>query len=150
MNKLIISALLIFGLVGMIGAAAATPQATTVLGLVVDASDSEVAGAVVNVYSGTSCSGTSLGTFESGSSGTQGFYSIYAGKLEPDEVITVCAVHPTAGSGSIITTAGSTVSSDRVNVAVNNIPIPEFPTVALPIAAVLGLMFILSSRKKKE
>ena len=28
--------------------------------------------------------------------------------------------------------------------------IPEFPTIALPIAAVLGLMFIISSRKKKE
>lgn len=149
MNKLIISALLIFGLVGVIGAAAATPQATTVLGLVVDASDNKVAGAVVNVYSGTSCSGTSLGTFESGSGGTQGFYSIYAGELEPDEVITVCAVHPTAGSGSITTTAGSTVSSG-VDVAVNNIPIPEFPTFALPIAAILGLMFIISSRKKKE
>ena len=28
--------------------------------------------------------------------------------------------------------------------------IPEFPTIALPIAAILGLMFIISSRKKKE
>lgn len=28
--------------------------------------------------------------------------------------------------------------------------IPEFPTIALPIAGILGLMFIISSRKKKE
>lgn len=28
--------------------------------------------------------------------------------------------------------------------------IPEFPTIALPIAAILGLMFILQSRRKKE
>lgn len=28
--------------------------------------------------------------------------------------------------------------------------IPEFPLIALPIATVLGLMFIISSRKKKE
>jgi len=30
------------------------------------------------------------------------------------------------------------------------IPIPEFPTIALPIAAILGLMFILQSRRRKE
>ena len=28
--------------------------------------------------------------------------------------------------------------------------IPEFPTIALPIAAILGLMFILQSRRRKE
>jgi hypothetical protein len=28
--------------------------------------------------------------------------------------------------------------------------IPEFPTIALPIAAVLGLLFVFQSRKKKE
>ena len=32
----------------------------------------------------------------------------------------------------------------------NDIPIPEFPTIALPIAAILGLMFILQSRRRKE
>ena len=31
-----------------------------------------------------------------------------------------------------------------------NIPIPEFSTIAIPIAAILGLMFILQSRKRKE
>ena len=31
-----------------------------------------------------------------------------------------------------------------------DIPIPEFPTMALPIAAILGLMFILQSRRRKE
>lgn len=30
------------------------------------------------------------------------------------------------------------------------VPIPEFSTIALPIAAILGLMFILQSRRKKE
>ena len=29
-------------------------------------------------------------------------------------------------------------------------PIPEFSTIALPIAAILGIMFILQSRKRKE
>ena len=151
MNKLIISTLLIVGLVGMIGTAAAELQSTTVLGLVLDARGNEVAGADVTVYEGISCSGTPLGTgtYTTGISGTDGFYSIYAGLLEPNANITVCAVHSTEGSGYITTTAGSTVSSG-VNVAVQNIPIPEFPTVALPIAAILGLMFIISSRKKKE
>ena len=31
-----------------------------------------------------------------------------------------------------------------------DIPIPEFPTIALPIAAILGLMFILQSRRRRE
>ena len=31
-----------------------------------------------------------------------------------------------------------------------DIPIPEFSTIALPIAAILGLMFILQSRRRKE
>lgn len=30
------------------------------------------------------------------------------------------------------------------------IPIPEFPTIALPIAAVMGLLFVFQIRKKKE
>ena len=31
-----------------------------------------------------------------------------------------------------------------------SVPIPEFPTIALPIAAILGLMFLLHSRRRKE
>ena len=31
-----------------------------------------------------------------------------------------------------------------------DIPIPEFSTIALPIAAIIGIMFILQSRRRKE
>ena len=134
----------------MIGTAAAVPQATYVMGTIVDTDGNEVAGAVVNVYSGTSCLDTSLslGNDTTGSGPTPGHYYIFAGWLEPDADITVCAVH-TMGSGSATTTAGADFS-DGFNVALNTIPIPEFPTLALPVAAILGLMFIISSRKKKE
>ena len=37
-----------------------------------------------------------------------------------------------------------------LNIDCREIPIPEFPTVALPIAAILGIMFILQSRRRKE
>lgn len=41
------------------------------------------------------------------------------------------------------------MSSYRVCTSVN-VPIPEFATIALPIAAVLGLVFFFQHRKKKE
>jgi hypothetical protein len=40
--------------------------------------------------------------------------------------------------------------TQTVQVTIKTTTVPEFPTIALPIAAVLGLMFIISSRKKKE
>jgi hypothetical protein len=48
--------------------------------------------------------------------------------------------------------------ADEKNKAILTVPsshdamsqIPEFPTIALPIAAILGLMFILHSRRRKE
>ena len=149
MNKLIITALLMVGLVGMIGTAAADPQATYIMGLVVDTDGNEVVGTDVNVYLGTSCSGTLLGSCTTGTGPTPGNYYIFAGLLEPNDDITVYAVHSTLGSGYETTTAGAD-HSDGFNVAIQTIPIPEFPTIALPIAAILGLMFIISSRKKKE
>ncbi len=39
-------------------------------------------------------------------------------------------------------------NSHRVNVSVN-VPIPEFSTIAMPIAAILGLVYFFQSRKKK-
>jgi len=45
-------------------------------------------------------------------------------------------------------TASTQVTSLRVDVPVD-IPIPEFPTVALPIAAIIGLVFLFQNKKKK-
>ena len=53
-----------------------------------------------------------------------------------------------ADDGYSYESTGLYTDSGSEEVVVDNIP--EFPTVALPIAAVLGLMFIISSRKKKE
>ncbi len=46
-------------------------------------------------------------------------------------------------------TVSTQVVSLRVDVPVD-IPIPEFSTVAIPVAAVLGLVFFFQHRKKKE
>ena len=50
-------------------------------------------------------------------------------------------------------TSTGAIGQGAATIGSSNTPgtaIPEFPTVALPIAAILGLMFIISSRKKKE
>jgi len=41
------------------------------------------------------------------------------------------------------------VASRRVNAPVD-VPIPEFPTIALPIAGIIGIMFLFHSRYRKE
>lgn len=53
--------------------------------------------------------------------------------------------------------AGNAVNSDPDGAATSyrikvplNVPIPEFPTLALPIAAIIGIMFIFQSRTRKE
>jgi uncharacterized repeat protein (TIGR01451 family) len=57
-------------------------------------------------------------------------------------------------AGSITNTAtasGKSVTSNQEQVTVTGqvIPIPEFPTVALPVIAVIGLMFLFQRRKVK-
>ncbi len=57
---------------------------------------------------------------------------------------------------TIVLMKGGSLGSDpltyanslRVNCPV--VPIPEFSTIALPIAAIIGIMFILQSRRRKE
>lgn len=44
---------------------------------------------------------------------------------------------------------GTSIASFKVSTNVS-IPIPEFPTVALPIAAVIGLVFFFQRKKRKE
>jgi hypothetical protein len=47
---------------------------------------------------------------------------------------------------------GDTSSTGKIPLMIdcNNYDVPEFPTVALPIMMILGIMFILQSRKRKE
>ncbi|MDF1531079.1 MAG: PEF-CTERM sorting domain-containing protein [ANME-2 cluster archaeon] len=64
----------------------------------------------------------------------------------------------TSGGNGSIKFHGDGVGADDDNKAIVFVPpshdfnneIPEFPTIALPIAAIVGIMFILQSRKGKE
>ena len=50
-------------------------------------------------------------------------------------------------------TSGTPIGSDQAEIGGSSTtlnPIPEFPLIALPVAAVIGLMFIIRSRKKEE
>jgi len=150
MNKLIISVLLIFGLVGMIGTAAAgsvnpslsviddpiiinigeTNTQTATLTLTGDATNQNITKIkILNVPTGNSKTWTISYTNVNAVNGKY--------------VVTYEAHYEFDGVDSSIETREATIQTG-INA------IPEFPTIALPVAAVLGLMFIISSRKKKE
>ncbi|HUV82334.1 MAG TPA: PEF-CTERM sorting domain-containing protein [archaeon] len=60
---------------------------------------------------------------------------------------------PTApiGAGYNIAIGAASANPLDIGLASRNVDsIPEFPLIALPVAGILGLMFIISSRKKKE
>jgi len=65
---------------------------------------------------------------------------------------------PTGNLQAKLEDGRQTSTGDKLNVGSQTVPlkssgagiIPEFPTIALPIAAVLGLVFLFKSRKKKE
>ena len=168
MNKLIISALLIFGLVGMIGTAAAgsvnpslsvigdpiiidigeTNTQSVTLTLNGDATNQNITKIkILNVPTGISTSidgnpGTEL-TDKWGNSKTWTISYTNVNAVNGKYVVTYEVHYEFDGVDSSIETREATIQTG-INA------IPEFPTVALPVAAVLGLMFILSSRKKKE
>ncbi|MCD4766714.1 MAG: PEF-CTERM sorting domain-containing protein [Methanosarcinales archaeon] len=168
MNKLIISALLIFGLVGMIGTAAAgsvnpslsviddpiiinigeTNTQTATLTLTGDATNQNITKIkILNVPTGISTSidgnlGTEL-TDKWGNSKTWTISYTNVNAVNGKYVVTYEAHYEFDGVDSSIETREATIQTG-INA------IPEFPTIALPVAAVLGLMFIISSRKKKE
>ena len=172
MNKLIISALLMVGLVGIIGTAVAVhpyidadlsvdgdpvsldigqtdtqPVTMVVTGTATGKDITEIR--VVNVPTGISVSidghpGTVL-TDTADTWGTSKTWTISYTNVNAangDYVITY-QVDYKFDKGCSTATRESTIQTG-LNL------IPEFPTVALPIAAILGLMFIISSRKKKE
>ena len=64
--------------------------------------------------------------------------------------ISISSIGPDGLSYSISIDDDNVVTQEFAGESPNLKNIPEFPTVALPIAAILGLMFIISSRKKKE
>jgi len=63
--------------------------------------------------------------------------------------ITLDANAPVTGQWRVTVGAGEDVQTLDVGSAARNFLIPEFPTVALPIAAILGLAFIFQRRKEE-
>lgn len=94
---------------------------------------------------GSSDNWASSGTVLSSSSFTSGSET-YSGTLyiKGTKPGTVTVTTYSETSGNSITQSYSVYSAETVNVSV-----PEFPTVALPIAALIGLVFIFG-RKKEE
>ena len=170
MNKLIISTLLIVGLVGMIGTAAAynlraydaagtapadnplelLPGETIVLSLYMES--------MANDYD-TFPITTTVSSI-AGSNTADVTVSLDTGVLTPggsdphiqvgEVTIVLSPSAPVGAQYNIAISAPGAITMDLGLTSRNVNSIPEFPTVALPIAAVLGLMFIISSRKKKE
>jgi len=63
--------------------------------------------------------------------------------------VTLDANAPVTGQWRVTVGAGEDVTSLDVGSAARNFLIPEFPTVALPVAAILGLAFFMQRRKEE-
>ncbi|MCL7476367.1 MAG: PEF-CTERM sorting domain-containing protein [Methanosarcinales archaeon] len=175
MNKLIISALLVFGLVGMIGTAAADPYdallynalgtapAVTPIDLQPGASitlsyhaekvaNKSIGDSIPYWYNVTVISDGSLGELNTDIAVSTPTYFIPTAATYTDVgVITITNNGPIGAVYNVeIGASGGIVSFDTGSASRPINSIPEFPTVALPIAAIIGLMFIISSRKKEE
>ena len=175
MNKLIISTLLIFGLVGMIGTAAADPYDA----LLYNAAGTAAAVTPINLQPGQSITlsyhaenvaAASIGddipywnivtVVSDGSLGelitditvvTPVNFTPTAATYTDVGVITITNNGPIGAVYNVeIGATGGVVNFDTGSASRPTNSIPEFPIIALPIAAVLGLMFIISSRKKDE
>ncbi|WP_292465012.1 PEF-CTERM sorting domain-containing protein [Methanolobus sp.] len=56
---------------------------------------------------------------------------------------------PATGKWRVTVTAGEDTNTLDVGSAARNFEIPEFPTIALPVAAILGLAFFMQRRKEE-
>ena len=173
MNKLIISTLLLIGLIGMIGTASATrvdivpgddsnplyhPLDGSMMTYHTEILEISVTGiryVELSVSPGITSArlvGTDNTVVISATPGSPNSttWNVPAGETVENFNLEVTTSLP--GEVTIITNAIGDPEQEGyqdIGAGANNF-IPEFPTVALPIAAILGLMFIISSRKKKE
>jgi hypothetical protein len=176
MNKTIISILLIIGLVSMIGAAAAynagiytaddserapaplmlKPGETVILTYHAEALDPAALGVSLPYWTNVAVlSDGSLGELSSDITVTTPVYFTPTTIPNYSDIglitITLDSNAPVGAFYQIGIGAGTQgISIDAGSASRNVSSIPEFPTVALPIATIVGLMFIISSRKKKE
>jgi len=63
-----------------------------------------------------------------------------------NELDNIMVVHLQFGTGEIEVTEGENIGSSWLG---TGLQIPEFPTIALPVAAIMGIMFIIGRRKKE-
>ena len=175
-NKLIITALLMVGLVGMIGTAAAdnmvvddsipynmVPGGPTVK-VDIDITDIIAYGAhsitaTVHPISGSDPNNVELYIVHPSVPSTSATalqtvtFSWTTDNTPNDKLELYIKSIPGTPAGQNYTISIVDLGLDPVTINAATIQgntIPEFPTIALPIAAILGLMFIISSRKKEE
>ncbi len=63
--------------------------------------------------------------------------------------ITLDANAPVTGQWRVTIGAGEDATTKDIGSAARNFLIPEFPTIALPVAAILGLAFFMQRRKEE-
>ncbi|MFY1111640.1 MAG: PEF-CTERM sorting domain-containing protein [Methanosarcinaceae archaeon] len=70
----------------------------------------------------------------------------YFAQLPNNELNNSMVVHLQFGTGEIEVTEGENIGSSWLT---TGLQIPEFPTLALPVAVIMGIMFIIGRRKKE-
>jgi hypothetical protein len=151
MNYKAIFIISIAAMLTMVGTAAAVT--TVITGQILDETNSNapVNGALVKIYE-SDCA-TQLGTNSDVSHTTGSDVGTYSVVIPEQPALTEICVKATLGDlwGTKLTTVSGTPTWDvLVLIESVGINIPEFPTIALPVAAMIGLMFIINSRKKEE
>lgn len=141
--KKVVTILVAIALIAIMGTAAATGfVAGAVYG---DDGTTPVPNAVVTAYNDSGFTAVD----GSGTTNADGTYFIPLTSLMAGDT-----VYMRAESGSSSGTSSGVLNSIgyllNFDLAIVNIQIPEFPTIALPIAAILGLAFIFQRRKEEE
>ncbi len=109
----------------------------TVTAKVTDVLGSPIPGVLVtfNVISGPNAGATGTGTTDANGQATFTYQD--AGGAGTDVI-----------EASFVNQQGQTVTSNRAEKIWSPTSIPEFPTIAVPIASILGIMFLISRRKQ--
>lgn len=180
MNKMIISMLMLLIALGMIGTASAMPATANIIASSFNVGGGNVDSSIVDITDinykkqgnlhtryltvVTSNSNIQARVYNPSNSSqdtdwvstndpmiSKGF--TYTATSPNDYTFTIEVKGTDAGEVTVYDNSGTSYAYlcgfDKAGVS-RGVDIPEFPTVALPIAAILGLMFIISSRKKEE
>ncbi|MCK4732138.1 MAG: PEF-CTERM sorting domain-containing protein [Methanophagales archaeon] len=134
-------------LVAMTGIAAA--EATVCGWVFLQDQTTKVSGANVNVYSDSD----HINRVGSGETDVNGWYSVSCGSLTAGNTAYVTASTDDGKSGEsegAVKYVGEGVYEANIAVVIVELGIPEFATIAIPVAAILGLLFFFNHRKRKK